>query len=390
MSYKHFSSRIGKDFYTKVDATTGVTIISPKNGSVTITKDSFVDILNFMNSVEYTIAKQSVVSHGRNVIQYQNENAEGELVITSFSVSGAQYPSITFATVDTKTAAVKNQLEVPMEIIRSVIYDAAKVGIVATLKPIKGVYYVDELPQETCANPDVVYYFEGKYKKLNEAQDAFEDLVGTFEERPNYPATKVEAKTGVIYQLTNKDHEYAIGLYIYENKAYKLLDGRVVTTDKLPAFAKAQPNTIYVLTKDMTGSDDDTKKKGTAWVINEGKTAYTQETRPIVKVASLPVIITAVDNVYYIINGIVSQYSASTSTFNRIGKLEIVKDALPDISNTIVDPDYVYILRKADGDKPIGSKWKFNTETKEFVAYKETEDAVESSSTTSEQQTKNG
>ena len=51
MSYKHFSSRIGKDFYTKVDAATGVTIISPKNGSVTITKDSFVDILNFMNSV---------------------------------------------------------------------------------------------------------------------------------------------------------------------------------------------------------------------------------------------------------------------------------------------------------------------------------------------------
>ena len=69
MSYKHFSSRIGKDFYTKVDAATGVTIISPKNGSVTITKDSFVDILNFMNSVEYTIAKQRVVSHGRNVIQ---------------------------------------------------------------------------------------------------------------------------------------------------------------------------------------------------------------------------------------------------------------------------------------------------------------------------------
>lgn len=371
MSYKHFSSRIGKDFYTKVDATTGVAIISPKNGSVTITKESFVDILNFMNSVEYTICKQSIVSQGRSAVQYQNENTEGELVITSFSVSGAQYPSITFSTVDTKTAAVKNKLEVPMEIIRSVIYDGKKIGIEATRAAIKGVFYVDELPQETSASPNVVYYFEGKYKKLNEAQDAFEDIEGTFEERPNYPATKVEAKTGVIYQLANKDHEYSIGLYTYADRAYTLLDGRVVRTDKLPAVAKAQVNTIYILTKDVTVDGSVTKKAGTAWVINDAKDDYTEETRTIEKVASLPIIITAVDGVYYIINGIVSKYEAANTTFVNIGKLEIVKEALPDISSTIVDPDYVYILRKTVGDKKIGSKWKFDASTKEFVEYTE-------------------
>ena len=41
------------------------------------------------------------------------------------------------------------------------------------------------------------------------------------------------------------------------------------------------------------------------------------------------------------------------------------------MSNAIVDPEYGYMLRKAGGSKPVGSKWKFNTETKEFVAYTE-------------------
>ena len=373
MSYKNLKSNTG-EVYVGINESKAVTIISPMVGTVNLTEDALVELLNYLNGFDYHLAvKTSKKYSAAPKIGYYAENENGELVIIDIDLISTTYPDITFKTLDIETAQVKSSVKLVSDLVRQFINFLNLNGIKKTIPDITGIEYVAELPEETSAQRGVVYAYDSKYYIINEDEDDFIALTGTFEKVSNFPATTNDkAKEGILYNLTAKQEGFGPGVYTYTaaTNIFTSQDLTVVTTAKLPAVDKADAKTIYVLTKDIVNPEtgDVEKGKGTAWYVD--KNAYVKETRPIQNVNKLPFVKVAKNGVYYIINNVIHQYSATTKKFTKIGEIKKV-EALPDVTTTKVDPTVVYVLTKVYKEHEIGSKWIFNTATKEFDAYTE-------------------
>jgi hypothetical protein len=128
----------------------------------------------------------------------------------------------------------------------------------------------------------------------------------------------------------------------------------------------AKENVIYCLSKDDAAVEGATK--GTAWKVESD--AWAKETREIVTTTTVPFGPLAEKDTYYIVSGgVVKQ--AGTSSYTTIGTLVNVRsDAeLPSVEKVVLEQDVVYVLTKDSGEKKAGSKWMFDFEKKEFVAY---------------------
>ena len=387
----------GVDAYVSFDDT--VKIIVPASGAVTLPKDSFVKLLNYFKGYAFLLAQKELHNKYYNAklssdLGYFVESADGSLIIVDVSLDQlGKYASVTFKTLDTDTAAVKYELRLSAPMVRGIIEEAALHGIESTAKSYQGIQFVDSLPDETSAKKNTVYRLSDKFYLLNDAEDALDEIKVAFEDK--LPSAEVKGKEGVIYQLTRpqeepdaslrftegegngnpKDIHFDPGLYTFTaaTNTFTLLDlsvKKVSSLPEIPTDDKKKSNisetTLYVLTADEKVSDGETRKKGSAWTYKDG--SFTEEKRPIMVTQRLPYTKLAVDGTYYDVQNFVTKFS--DGKFTKIGKVVMIRNGqLPDVSTVKLDPDYIYTLKKNQGEKKLNSSWVFNMDSKEFEKY---------------------
>ena len=370
----------GKEYYLKVDSakdenSEGAKIIIPGTGTIALSTEDVQKIVDFRAGFDYNdvICRRRKV-HGAqpDTVEYNVLNSEtNELVLVSFILkTDIDQPDIKFGVINVANGKEALNVTLPFTIVDVLLREFASKGYVSDLMTIKDIKYVDALPNETAADSSVVYLFEDKYYKLNAAEDAFTEITGTFDTVNTLPEFTPKAKEGVLYRLTSDwvcpvDKEnYSKGIYTFSNttKDFTLTELKVLNVKLLPEIEKAEANTLYVLNRQI-----DDKPKGSIWYVDND--AWVQETRELVTDSTLPIIKLAVKDTIYIVAGKQLQ-QATANGFTNLGRIVKVKE-LPDTSTVTVETDVVYVLTKAQGDKPVGGRYVFDGTTKEFVAYTE-------------------
>ena len=375
-----------KDYYFKVDSN-GAKIIVVNEGAVNLTPEAITKMLNFRNSYDYSLIKKRMLV-SNNVtnptdIEYNVENGN-ELLLVRYHLTQRNMidcPSIKITRINLENGKVTNVIDMPVDVVIAFDNELKRNGYEPTASVIKDILFVKELPNETAADPNLIYYFDKKLYKLNEDQDDFNILTGTFEKVKKLLDFKSLAKENVLYNLTNRytDYEYnevyERGIYTYraEDNSHKLEDLKIIRIKRLPETTSAEDNVIYILTRDDT---ENNRAKNSAWYLKDNN--WTEETREIIDVTKLPFVPIAENGTFYIINeGYVKQ--AVNNSYVNIGQIVQV-DELPDISTVQLKEGIVYVLTQKYGDKPRGTRWVFNHETKEYEEYTETKTDDSSSS----------
>ena len=360
-----------------------VKLVIPGNGTVDMTKESFVKLLDYFRSYEFLLAHQSFGDRYYPKVPadlgYFVENEDGDLIIVKIKPDkSGLYGEVTFETLDTDTARVARKLQVSNPLMTTLVAVAKTKGVESERPIYKGIQFVDALPAETSAKRFTVYLNAGKYYTLNADEDALVEL--TVEERTVLPSTSTTAKEGVIYNLTSKqtivDPEevtFKQGLYSYtaSTNTFTLLDLQIKKVNALPDADKASKNFLYLMTVDEKDKEtgEVVHAKGTRWTFDGTK--FTEDKREILTVNKLPYVELAVANTNYLVNGVVTKYAGGK--FTKVG--DVVKvDELPDVTTVLIDAEYIYTLLRDDGARKKGTRWVFDTKKKEFVAYTETED----------------
>ena len=363
----------GKEYYIDVNAESGAKIILPGIGTIALTADDVQKIVDFRAGFDYrdtVIRRSKVNSIHMDTLEYNVLNKDtNELVLVSFFLkTNIDQPDMKFETISVTNGKTAVSANLPFTVVDVLLREFASKGFVTKLAPIKDIRYVEKLPNETAADSNTVYVFENEYYKLNAAEDGFDKITGTFVEVNTLPEFTPKAKEGVLYNLTADfecavdKEKYSKGVYTFANKKFTLSDLSISSVKTLPDLDKAVANTIYVLTKQV-----DDKAKGSKWVVKNN--AWTEETREIITGATLPIIALAVPGNYYIVAGKVMQL-ATQNSFKKLGTILNVK-ALPDTTKITVEPDVVFVLTKAQGKNPVGSKFVFDPTKKEFNEYTE-------------------
>ncbi len=350
-----------------------IKIVSPNAGAVSITSDSFETLLKYFKSYDFMLAKKEdgVKYYGKNKkpLGYFVENSDGDLIIVDIVPNKAgKYGDVTFSTISSEDGQAKSSFSLLNPAITKVVVAAAAEGIECDAPDYTDILFVDALPAETSAKRFTVYATGGKFYTLNADEDAFVEL--TLVEKKVLPSASTMAQENVLYNLsadqTVDTTTFKAGVYTYaaSGNKFTLQDLKIEKVAALPALDKADATTIYVLTKKEVVDENTSREKGTAWKVNNN--AWAQETRQIKNVASLPYVELAVANTYYLVDGEVTLFKSNK--FTKVGRLVKVNE-LPDITTIKLDATVIYVLTKQDGERAAGTKWVFDMENKEFVAY---------------------
>ena len=377
-----------KDYYFKV-STEGAKIVVVNEGAVSLTSEAINKMLNFRRSYDYSlIMKRMRVSN--NVtnptdIEYNVENGN-ELLLVKYLLtqrSAVDFPAIKITRINLDNGKVTNTIDMPVEVVIAFDNELKANGFEPTAAVIKDIQFVKELPNETSADPNTIYYCNKTLYVLNSDQDAFAELTGNFKQVNKLPDFESQAKEGVLYNLTNKysdvenGENYERGIYTYTkaNNSHKLEDLKIVRIKKLPEVNKADSNIIFILTRDDTENE---RLKDSAWVLKNE--SFVQETRQIIDVDRLPFAPIAEHNVYYVLNGgYIKQADTVNKKYHNIGQIVQV-DELPDVTKLQLEEGIVYVLTQKFGDKARGTRWVFNHETKEYEEFKDIDVDEESTS----------
>ena len=395
MDFVKVSQNGYKDYYFKVNKD-GAKIVVVNEGAVTLTPNAIKKMLNFRRSFDYSlIMKRMRVSN--NVtnptdIEYNVEN-DDELLLVKYLLtqrSSNDFPSIKITRIDLDSGKVTNTIDMPVDVVIALDNELKRNGFEATATAIKDIMFVKELPNETSADPNTIYYFNKKLYVLNNDQDAFAELTGTFKQVNKLPDFESLAKEGVLYNLTNKytdveyGEEYERGIYTYKksDNSHTLEDLKIVHIKKLPDVEKADSNVIFILTRDDVENE---RLKDSAWILNDDE--FVEETREIIDVTKLPFAPIAEHNVYYVLNGgYIKQADTKNKKYHNIGQIVQV-DELPDISTVQLEEGIVYVLTQKFGDKARGTRWVFNHTTKEFEEFEDVSDEEEEEESSSSDNT---
>lgn len=364
----------GNNLFVKVN-NSGAVIICPDKGTVQLSAEDIVKILNFRRTFDYQLALKNIrIQKGFRPIRlgYNVENTETKKVILVDFIIATEKdaPAVEFKTIDIETSVTEHNVSIDYNDFDKILqaFDAA--GYKATSFKIDDILYVRKLPSETFADPAAAYCVDGKWYKLNAAEDGYNEITGTFKKVPRLLEFTSRAEEGVLYNLTTTyvskyNERFEPGVYSYTKTGNKhtLEDIEIVNTKRLPKFEDARENVIYVLSK-----QDGDREKGTAW--KKGTTDFTAFTTPIVSDTSVPFIPLAEDGVYYIAADVLVK-KAGSGKYENIGKVTYV-DELPDTTVITLKPSIVYVLSENSGSRKKGSRWVFDFTKKEFVAYSET------------------
>ena len=367
------------DFYIKVDKNNGAVIVEPGTGSITLSKDTIISMLDFRRSFAYAEAVKRREITGNSILPVtleqfteQTESGEVYLVITQYNLAQKHdMPQITFKRVKVSTGDIEYVLDIPGGVTDYLFREISAAGLKSDVVQLTDVQYVKQLPDETIARSDAVYRIGSDLYKLNEEQDAFTKLTGTFVRTRKLYEFSPTMKENVLYELSTpyKDefgNEFDRGVYTYSasDNTVEKTDLIIYLSKKLPDVTAAKENYIYLLSKDDIANN---KQRGTMWKLNSTKDAYEEETRRYEPVHKLPFAPLAVNGTYYILND-ERILQAVNSKYNNLGQIIDVKE-LPDVSTTILSDTVVYVLTENQGDKQKGSKWIFDSVDKQFVAY---------------------
>ena len=381
-----------KDYYFKVNKD-GAKIVVVNEGAVTLTPEAITKMLNFRRSFDYSlIMKRMQVSN--NVtnptdIEYNVENGD-ELLLVRYMLtqrSAVDFPAIKIIRIDLENGKITNTIDMPVETVIAFDNELKKNGFEPTAPAIKDILFVKELPNETAADPNTIYYYNKKLYVLNTDQDAFAELTGDFKQVNKLPDFESLAKEGVLYNLTNKysdveyGEDYERGIYTYKksDNSHKLEDLKIVRIKKLPDVDKADSNVIFILTRDDVENE---RLKDSAWILKDEE--FVEEKREIIDVTRLPFAPIAEHDVYYVLNGgYVKQADTKNKKYHNIGQIVQV-DELPDVSTVQLAEGIVYVLTQKFEDKARGSRWVFNHETKEFEEFKDVSDEEDDENSSTE------
>lgn len=368
-----------------VDFGSEIKIIVPGVGSVKLTKDSFVKLLNYFRGYDFLLAKQEVGVNsyypvGNKDIGYFVEDSSGNLIIVAIDVvQTGKFSNVTFKTLDTKTAKVSSELALNHQMVSRIVAEANVAGIASNAKEYAGVQFVDALPAETSAKRFTVYLKDKKYYTLNAAEDAL-DTIDVIK-KSVLPVAETEAEENVVYTLRrpqdipDSTQTFKPGSYTYTKakNTFKLEDINIRTVDKLPKVEKADKSIIYLLSKDMKDEHNAVQFGKGKYYATKDNTSYTEDTRKFKTVEYLPYAELAEDGKFYLVDNTVSKFVASDKKFTKIGKLVVLKGdkELPDVKKITLDPNYIYTLIKDDGEHKAYTSYTFDSAAKSFTAYKD-------------------
>lgn len=369
----------GNNLFVKVNAE-GAVIICPDKGTVNLSAADIVKILNFRRSFDYQMALKNIkIQKGFRpiVLGYNVENEEtGKMILVDFTIATeTDAPSVQFRTVDIATATTEHSVSIDYADFDKILLMFAAAGFDANVYDIKDILMVAKLPNETSADSGAAYCIDKKWYKLNAAEDGFDEITGTFKAVPRLLEFTSSAKEGVLYNLTTAyispyNERFEPGLYSYTKAGNKhtLEDLELVNTKRLPKFEDARENVIYVLSR-----QDGDKAKGSAWTKSDED--FEEFTTEIITDTSVPFIPLAETGVYYIAADVLVK-KAADGKYEHIGKVTYVNE-LPDTSSVTLKKGVVYVLTENMSDtKKKGSRWVFDFDTKEFIAY--TDDLLDS------------
>lgn len=357
-----------------------VKIVKPNEGAVVLTKESFTKLLTYFRGFDFMLARKEIGNNyntrAKLPIGYFVEDEDGNLVVVGIEATKAgQFGDTIFSTIDSSTGKVAKKLSLTNQEMTKLVYLANLAGIKSDAKEYKDIVFVDQLPAETDAKRFTVYAFEGKYYTLNADESALVEI--TFETKKKLPASETLAKEGILYNLHNNQEikdvtppiTFKPGIYTYTaaTNSFTLQDLKIKKVDKLPAADKADTSLLYYMIADEKNSAGEViHAKGTAWTFDGTK--FTNETRKIMDVQTLPYVELAKDGTKYYVDNTVYAYAAATKKFTKIGVIVKV-DELPNVSTTTVDEEVIYVLNKDDGTRRKSTRWVFDGKNKEFVEY---------------------
>ena len=367
------------DFYIKVDKNDGVIIVEPGSGSITLNKATVQSMLDFRRSFAYVeairrrqITANSILPVTLEQFSEQTNNGVTYLVVIQYNLAQKlDMPQISFKTINVNTGDVEYKLELPGGVTDQLFREISSAGLKTDTFLFTNIQYVKSLPDETIASSKAVYRIGSKLYKLNDEQDGFVELEGTFVRVRRLYEFTTSMQENVLYDLTvpYKDefgNEFDRGVYTYTKSTNTVVktDKVLYLIKKLPAISEAKENYIYILTRDDLVNN---KNKNTKWRLNEQKTDYIEDNSNWETLTRLPYSPLAVSGTFYILNDD-RLFKALEGKYDNLGHIVDTKE-LPDVSKTIIDDKTVYVLTEKVGNKAKGSKWIFDTVDKQFVEY---------------------
>lgn len=380
MSFVSHQSPNGLEYFIKADQAEGLTVIVAGDSVVKLDAAAAKKFVNFFRQYTFLSAlsayRRAANGAGKKVHTFIENNTTKTISVMDLLILDETGKSVTMdaKVVRMTDGQIQSSLTVDANTLQVIMYELAKADIKADVKPYRDVVSVSELPSETAFKKATFYKVKADKKvyKLNAAEDGFEEVTEKIVDVPRLPAVKSEAKEGVIYFLNQPTGDADRGFFEYKAAKKDYIKADYVGLKeiaRLPKDEDIENNMIYVVSKEIKVKDQDPIKAGTVYVGKEQ--ALEKKELTIQEVTELPNLVVAEEGVIYNVNGVYRKFTAGE--FGDIIAKDTVKlDEKPDFAKVglTVDDSVIYVLNKqVSAEKPVGSKWVFDSKTKEFVKY---------------------
>lgn len=387
MSFVSHTGANGVDYY--INAEGGLQVVVPGTGSIKLDDAATKKLVNFFNQFDFIKAtsdyRRAANGAGKPITTFFESGDGMNKRISIFNMMILdRYGKVvesTIKTVSVATGSILNIVTVSSNTMTKILEELAKQGVTSKLRQFTDVKYVEALPDETGLSSKNFYKVNGTVFKLNEAQDAFEEVTEKIVSAKTLPPTELDVKEDVLYFLTTANRaDYAKpgpdrGFYEYKAAKKSFMKADYVGLTELSRLPKKdeeiEDNMVYITTQDIAqGKDQDPIKKGTVYV---GKSGALGDPKPlkIKQVDVLPSLEVAEADHIYEVNGVYRKFAdGKYGEILATGLVELAEK--PDFAKVevTVDPEIIYVLtRDVDAKHKFGTRWVWNATSKEFKAY---------------------
>ena len=229
MSFVSHTGANGVDYY--INAEDGLQIVVPGTGSTKLDAAATKKFVNFFNQFDFIKAtsdyRRAANGAGKPITTFfeTGEGMNKRLSIFNMIILDryGKVVEATIKTINVLNGAILNIVSVSANTMGKILEELAKHGVTSTLRKFTDVQYVDTLPDETGLSSKNFYKVNGTVFKLNEAQDAFEEVTEKIVSAKTLPPTELDVKEDVLYFLAAPNRaDYAKpgpGRGFYEYKA---------------------------------------------------------------------------------------------------------------------------------------------------------------------------